>query len=228
VDGDTFGAAATDRENPALDRGLPPLSRKHLFNASLVLELPTFEGRSGFVRHVLGDWEVGTILLAASGSPITIYNGFVPGIGEVSGTGFPFNQRPNRIAGEPCRTSGGPKEQWLNPRAFTLDGFELGTFGNAGRGICEGPGLFQVDLALYKNIRLGSRLRAQLRFEVFNLLNQTQFLNIDNVLDPIGVTLDAPLASATRVLASELPLSFGQATKARDPRQAQFGVKLIF
>ena len=83
-----------------------------------------------------------------------------------------------------------------------------------------------MDLALYKNIRLGSRLRAQLRFEVFNLFNRTQFLNIYNTLDPLDVTLDAPLASATIVLASEIPLSFGQATKARDPRQAQFGVKL--
>ncbi len=228
LDGNTFFASATDPENPALDRGLPLYSRKHLLNASLVLELPTFEGRSGFVRHVLGDWQIGTILLAASGSPLTIYNGFVPGVGGVSGTGYNPNQRPNRVAGEPCRASGGPKEQWLNPRAFTLDGFELGTFGNAGRGICEGPGFFQVDLALYKNIRLGSRLRAQLRFEVFNVFNHTQFLNVDNVLDPIGVVLDAPLPSATKVLASEIPLSFGQATYARDPRQAQFGVKLIF
>lgn len=121
-------------------------------------------------------------------------------------------------AGEPCRATGGRKEQWLNPRAFTLDGFELGTFGNAGRGICEGPG----------EHRLGSRLRAQLRFEVFNVFNRTQFLNVDSTLDPIGVTLDAPLESATRVIGSEIPLSFGQATKARDPRQAQFGVKLIF
>lgn len=228
LDTNTFEAVATDPEHPALDRGLPPFSRKHLFNASLVLELPIFEDRSPFVKHVLGGWEVGTILIATSGSPLTIYNGFVPGVGEVSGTGAPFNQRPNRVAGEPCRASGGLKEQWLNPRAFTLDGFELGTFGNAGRGICEGPGLFQVDLAVYKNIRLGSRLRAQLRFEVFNVFNRTQFLNIDSVLDPASVVLDAPLASATKILSSEIPLSFGQATKARDARQVQFGVKLIF
>ncbi len=222
-----FGTAS-DPDDHALDRGLPPLSRKHLFNASLVLALPGFEGRSGFVRNILGDWEIGAILMAASGSPLTIYTGFVPDIGGVSGTGFYFNQRPNRVAGEPCRATGGRNEQWLNPRAFTLDGFELGTFGDASRGICEGPGLFQVDLALYKNIRLGRRLRAQLRFEVFNVFNRTQFLNVDTFLDPIGVTLDAPLASATRVIGSELPLTFGQATKARDPRQAQFGVKLIF
>jgi len=166
--------------------------------------------------------------VAASGSPLTIFTGFVPGVGEVSGTGFVFNQRPNRVAGEPCRASGGPKEQWLNPRAFTLNGFALGTFGSAGRGICEGPGTFQVDLALYKNVQLGRRLRAQLRFEVFNAFNHDQFLGLDTTMDPLSVTLDAPLESASKVIDSQLPLSFGQVTKVRDPRQAQFGLKFIF
>ena len=224
----SFEAVVSDPENPSLDRGLPPDSRKHLFNASLVLELPGFEGRSGFVRQVLGDWEIGAIMVAASGSPLTIFTGFVPDVGEVSGTGLRFNQRPNRVAGEPCRATGGRREQWLNPAAFTLAGFELGTIGDAGRGICEGPGLMQVDLALYKNIRLGSRLRAQLRFEVFNIFDHDQFLAVDTTMDPLAVTLDAPLESATRIIASQLPLSFGQVTKARDPRQAQFGVKLMF
>ena len=213
---------------PALDRGLPAFSRKHLFNASLVLELPGFAGRSGFVRNVLGDWEIGAIVLAASGSPLTVYNGFVPGIGGVSGTGFFFNQRPNRVAGEPCRATGGRKEQWLNPRAFTLDGFELGTFGDAGRGVCEGPGPFQVDLALYKNIRLGQEAPRPAPVRSVQRFQPDQFLGVDSFLDPLGVTLDAPLESATKVIGCQLPLSFGQATKARDPRQAQFGVKLIF
>ena len=118
----SFEAVVSDPENPSLDRGLPPDSRKHLFNASLVLELPGFEGRSGFVRQVLGDWEIGAIMVAASGSPLTVFTGFVPGVGTVSGTGFAFNQRPDRVVGEPCRATGGRKEQWLNPAAFTLDG----------------------------------------------------------------------------------------------------------
>src|SRR5262249_5601072 len=134
----------------------------------------------------------------------------------------------NRVVGEPCRAGGGNKQQWLNPAAFTLTGFELGAFGNSGTGVCEGPGIFQVDLALYKNIRLGNRLRAQLRLEAFNFFNHTQLYAVDNALDPFNLTLDAPLASATKVTGYELPPSFGQATRARDPRQIQFGVKLVF
>ena len=109
------------------------------------------------------------------------------------------------MPGEPCRARGGPKGQWLNPGAFTITGFELGTIGDAGRGICEGPGLMQVDLALYKNIRLGSRLRAQLRFEVFNVLNHDQFLGVDTTMDPLAITLDGPLERATTITDYQLP-----------------------
>ena len=227
--GGGFEDVASAPEDPALDRGLPPYSRKHLFNTSLVLQLPGFEGRSAFVRHVLGDWEIGAILVAASGSPLTIFTGFVPGVGEVSGTGFVFNQRPNRVAGEPCRASGGPKEQWLNPRAFTLDGFELGTFGNAGPRHLRGPRAFQVDLALYKNIRLGAGGCApSYGSKCSTLSTTTSFLGVDTTMDPLAITLDAPLESATKIIDYQLPLSFGQVTKARDPRQAQFGLKFIF
>ena len=59
---------------------------------------------------------------------------------------------------------------------MTLNGYQIGTNGNAGRNICDGPGLFQVDASLYKNIKLGARVKLQLRFEVFNLFNTVNFL----------------------------------------------------
>ena len=225
----SFGEGSpSDLDDPSLDRGLSPLSRKHVFNASLVLRLPALTSQAGFTRGVLGGWEIAAILVAASGAPLTIYTGNLPGLSGVSGTGLVFNQRPNRVPGEPCRAASGPPEQWLNPRAFTLAGFELGTFGNAGRGICDAPGIFQVDLGLYKNIPIGRRLQAQLRFEVFNVFDRTQFRNVNTNLSPTSITLDALLPSATRITGQELPATFGQAQATRDPRQAQFGLKLIF
>jgi hypothetical protein len=221
----------SDLDNPGLDYGLTRTHRAHVFNASLVLALPTLEEKTGFVKNVFGDWEIGTIAAASSGIPITVYTGSIPGLnGGPSGTGYTDNQRPNRVPGQPCRASSGPAEQWLNPNAFTLDGFELGKFGDSGRGVCDGPGFFQVDLALYKNIKVSNRVKAQLRFEVFNVFNRVNFLIQDfrNVMNPTSVTLDGPAATATRILHAELPASFGQATRARDPRQAQFGLKLMF
>ncbi|HEX6736868.1 MAG TPA: hypothetical protein VF310_01215, partial [Vicinamibacteria bacterium] len=226
-----LGAASVSAlENRGLDRGLTFTHRAHVFNSSLVLVLPDLEKRSSFVKNVFGGWEIGTIAQASSGRPLTITTGSVPGLTNgVSGTGLNANQRPNRVDGQPCRATSGPKEQWLNPDAWTLTGFALGTFGNSGRGVCDGPNFFQVDLALYKNINLRRGVKMQLRFEVFNVFNRVNFTGVDTTLSPISATLDTGrVATASRITGFELGGGFGQASGTRDPRQAQFGVKLTF
>ena len=172
-----------------------------MFNASLVLALPTLQDKSPFVRNVLGDWELATIVQAGTGYPVTVWAG-VPGLNGPGGTGSNQLQTPNRVVGQPCTVSTANEIQWLNPAAFTLDGYSIGTNGTAGRNICDGPGLFQADASLYKNIRLGSRVKLQLRFEVFNLFNTVNFLgyslntgyNAENVVFDTG---DA--ATATKI-----------------------------
>jgi hypothetical protein len=226
-----IGATTTSlREDPGLDRGLTLSHRKHIFNAGLVLVLPEFEDKSGFMKHVLGGWEVGTIAQAASGAALTVYTGPIPGLtNRVSGTGQTSNQRPNVVPGQPCHATGGPNEQILNPNAWTLTGFELGTFGNSGRGVCEGPNFVQVDLALYKNVKMGQRVKAQFRFEVFNVFNRVNFTGVNTSLSPISATLDTgSQRTATQIIDFQPSGAFGQATATRDPRQAQFGIKLLF
>jgi hypothetical protein len=224
------GASAVSlNENRELDEGHTFTDRPHIFNASLVLALPDLEGRSAGVRNVLGGWEVATIVQASSGRALTVFTGAIPGLpGRVSGTGLNANQRPNLVDGQACGASSGPQEQWLNPDKYTLAGFQLGTFGNSPRGVCYGPDFIQTDLALYKNVRVNGRFRAQLRFEVFNVFNRTNFIDVNTSLNPTSVTLDAPRATATRIVAFIPSGSFGQATATRDPRQAQFGLKLTF
>ncbi len=225
-----------DLENPDLDMGRPYTDRTHLFNASVVAFLPSLENESSFVKNVLGDWEVGTIVSAASGSPLTVWTGSVPGIpeGGPSGTGYTDNQRPNRVPGEPCRATSGPKEQWLNPNAFTLQGFELGGIGNSGRGDCVGPGFFTVDLAFYKNVPVNNRVRLQVRFEIFNLLNRVNFIGtgdagINRELGASNVVFDTgDISTATMITGYAPSGTFGQAQRTRDPRQMQFGLKIIF
>ena len=81
------------------------------------------------------------------------------------------------MPGVSCKADGGYTEQILNPAAFTLTGFQLGTVGNAGPRHLRRPGLQQVDLSLYKNIKIGKSVKAQLRFEVFNIFNHVNFLS---------------------------------------------------
>jgi hypothetical protein len=91
--------------------------------------------------------------------------------------------------------------------------------------------MFQMDASLYKNIRLGPRVKLQLRVEVFNVFNNVNFLgyslntsyNAENVVFDTG---DA--ATATRVVRAAPPGNFGQLTAARDPRTMQLGIRLTF
>lgn len=224
-------ATVLDPDNRAVtERGLTRTHRAHIWNAALVLQLPELEGKSPAMRHILGDWQVGTIAAAATGSPITVFSGGIPDLpGGISGTGYQDNQRPNRVPGEPCRATSGPEQQWLNPKAFTLADFPIGSIGDAGRGPCTGPGFFQVDLSFYKNIRVRSNIKVQLRIEIFNVFNRSNFTNITNTMNPTSVTFDTgDPATATRITSFTLPGGFGQATQTRDPRQAQIGFKVLF
>jgi hypothetical protein len=149
-----------------------------------------------------------------------------------SGTGYTDNQRPNFVAGVDCRAKdSNTPEQIINPAAVTLTGFQLGTIGSEERGACRGPGLLQTDLSFYKTIRASSKLQVQLRLEIFNLFNRTNFLsqNLNTTMNPVSVTYDTgDAATATKITGCTLPGNFGQATRTRDPRQTQFGLKILF
>jgi hypothetical protein len=217
-------------ENRSLDEGRAFTDRPNIFNASLVLALPALEDKSSAMKNVFGDWEIATIVQASSGRAVTVFTGPIPGLtNRVSGTGLNANQRPNLVDGQDCVASGGAPEQWLNPAKYTLDGFQLGTFGNAPRGVCHGPNFFQTDLAFYKNVKFSGRLKAQLRFEIFNVFNRANFIGLSTSLSPTSATLDTGRQqTATKIVTATTSNNFGQAGATRDARQAQFGFKLMF
>jgi hypothetical protein len=81
----------------------------------------------------------------------------------------------------------GNKLQWINPAAFTMNGYVLGQrpFGNTGQ--CHGPGIQDVDFALDKNWSmpkiLGENTKLQFRLEFFNLFNHPMFRYGSSSLD---------------------------------------------
>ncbi len=51
----------------------------------------------------------------------------------------------------------------------------IGTYGTASRGLFRGRGLKLMDVSLTKETKISERLSGQFRFEVFNILNKTQY-----------------------------------------------------
>ena len=216
-----------DNQNPDLDWGRPETGRTHIFNASLIWMLPSLEDESGIMRSIFGDWEITSIVGAGSGQPLTVWAGSLPGLnGGPSGTGYNDNQVANRTS-EPCRADSSVDEQIINPAAYTLNGFRLGQIGSGRRGDCTGPGYFQADLAFYKNFPLRGGVKLQFRWDIFNVFNNTNFLfaGMNTTMNPSSVTLNA---AGNEIANAVIPGNFGQATRTRDPRQMQFGFKLIW
>ena len=81
------------------------------------------------------------------------------------------------------------------------------TIGSASRNPVRGPSYHDVDLALMRQVGFGGERALELRVEVFNLLNTTNF--------------GAPAAQLG-------PASFGTVTTALDPRVVQLVVKFWF
>jgi len=235
-----------DHYNPSASRGPDLLNRPQILVANVVYNLPTLQSQQKFVRGALGSWELSGIVNLASGPSLTPIINSISNLGDPSGTGSNSLERPMRVPGQPCRVSGPDGRQWLNPNAYTLNGFQLGQIGNSGVGICTGPGNSDVDSSLRKNFKLTERFRMQFSFDMFNLFNHPQYqasaLNL-------GLNFNAPntaalpefktatgagttnIANAVSLQNTTLsPGTFGYATQARENgwRQMQYGLKISF
>jgi hypothetical protein len=213
----------------------------------------------------LGGWELAGILSYASGPSQSIFglNGGAtvgavgcdathvfpncdPGApGGIQGTGYNPNQKPIRVL-QDCRNHGGAKYQWYNPAAFTLDNYQLGTFGNSSVGSCSGPGIANTDFSMYKNFKLTERFVLQFRMEFYNFFNTPQFradqINLQlasgaaactspNVVNP--ACAGHSLNTTAWNFASNGQANFGQAGSSgtpgdRGPREIQYALKLNF
>jgi Carboxypeptidase regulatory-like domain len=227
--------AYTDSTQPNLDRARGGNDLTHVFSGSLVLALPKLEDKSGFVKNVFGDWEVTGIVQASTGYPLTVVTGGIAGLQGnntyASGTNN-ANSRPNVVEGQPCQASGSDPTQWLNPAAWTLNGYVIGTNGNSSRSICNGPGFFQADGSVYKNIRLSDRVKLQLRFEVYNIFNSVNYLGsslsnggVNSAYTPGNIVFNA---DKTQIVSATPAGNFGQLTADRNPRTMQLGIRLAF
>jgi hypothetical protein len=227
---------STAPQNPfdiASEYGRAQLDRRHVFTANYIYEIPFFSSRHDFVGNVLGGWQISGITTYQSGLPFTpTFSSYDPaGLGllgpSVSG-GRPDQYADPFVVGavlanpDPrCHltiSQGGLAadevhvfSSWYNRCAFqTLpQGSGVPTrAGTAGRGVIAGPALFRTDLTLSKNIRFTESMRLQLRWEVYNVFNKTNF------------TTFSTLQSS--------PTGAGIISGVRDPRTMQFGIKFLF
>lgn len=148
-------------------------------NISFAYDLPFGRGRrwlnqGGMVNRLAGGWQVSTIFRLQDGIPFEFYSGYCNIPSQFAMSCYPGVLQGGRafMTGK----SGYDPNSGLNP-LFNVNSFQpAGTFNfNSGAGApvsnIRGYGYHNEDIAVTDNILITERVRAQLRFEFFNVWN---------------------------------------------------------
>lgn len=253
--GGSSAFAVLDRTNRGLDLAESDINRPHIFVANMIYNMPEFKGHNPIVKTVLGGWELASIVQITSGTSLTP-NLNATGIsyltnpldlststslsGGITGLGTGVaNQRPIRVASEPCFLSG-TKGSYFNPKAWTLVGYKIGeTIPN--KTTCLGPANRNVDFSIYKNFKpsfmtksfLGEAARIQFRLEMFNAFNTTNFrgelpITYYNGIVNCGTNPCSPTNNTITSIRNLVDPNFGKANKTKGAREIQYALKLYF
>jgi hypothetical protein len=183
------------------ERASSVLDQRHRLVVGYVWEIPFGKNLGSATGAILGGWQIGGIVTAASGFPF-----------NVTQSGDPQNndglwERPDLVSGQAVTISNQTPSLWFNTAAFTRSVLH---YGNSPRDPLVGPGTKTWDLSASKVFaipRLESH-RLMFRSEFFNAFNTPQFANPGS-----------SLGTGT----------FGRVTSTALPnRQIQFALKYMF
>ena len=197
---------------------------RHVFNANAVYQLPFGPGKqylnqAGVASSILGSWELTSTVVARTGFPINVT---IDRSASAVPDGNNTDQRPDLVPGVSLTPPGGSTiGEWVNPAAFATPA--NGTFGNAPRDVARGPGAWQMDLGIGKQIPLTERARIEFRAEFFNIFNHPQYgLPLSDFSVSPGPNGFGNIISTVSTTTPVSPVGTGT------PREMQFSLRFAF
>ena len=189
-----------DPSNRSAERGRGDFDIQQRLVGSFLYEIPSPQG---FISHVIGGWELGSIITLQEGRPFHVDAGRDRSLTAV-------RHDRSQVVGDPAlpsnRSRGEKILHWFDADAFALA--PVGSFGNSGRNNLQGPGLFNLDVSLRKKFSINERHSVDFRVDFFNLPNNPNF--------------------GTPRRGSATDRRLGQITGAGAGRIGQFSLKYIF
>ncbi len=201
--------------NPTRNWARTDFDRTLSFVQSYVYELPIGPGKKlltqGLASKIIGGWQVSGILTMLTGTPfyITANGGALNTPGET--------QTADQIAPVQILHGIGPGHLWFSTSSFAQP-VGAGVFGTSGRNILSGPGMFRIDLSMFKTFQVTERFKFEFRAESFDLTNTPAFSN------PQGSFTSGSFGQVTGTISS----GSGVNGVGQFGRAFQFGAKLLF
>src|SRR5439155_16733174 len=143
--------------------------RAHMFTMGGLFELPFGRGKTwatrGFASRLLSGWQTNGMFVAYTGTPFTI----TASGADLNAPGS--SQTADQVTPGKVKILGqiGANTSWFDPLAFRQPGGVR--FGTTGRNTLFGPGLWNVNLSLFRTFRVTERVKTEFKAEAFNLTN---------------------------------------------------------
>jgi hypothetical protein len=218
-----------------MDRGLSDFDIRHRITTNFFYNVPSAARRFGLFPdaflQMLGGWRAGGIVGFRTGVPTTVQlnvrrpgylfaatrPNLLPGHSNNPTTGVSAGCK-DPVSGTTLLEAGqkiGRPDLFFDPCAFSVP--EAGTIGNLGRNTVIGPSVFNVDVSLQREFKIGSNHPLQFRAEFFNLMNHPTFRTpaVGSVLVFTGS-------------GSFNPTAWQYTATATTSRQIQFALRLSF
>jgi hypothetical protein len=205
---------AMDHYNRRLEKGLSGSDQTHVFRLSFSYELPVGKGKRWALGRgpdlAVGGWSISGFMNYESGTPY----GVGPGINPIGTSNRPFVTSYDNWRAPVSGAKFDPfADVWWDRNAFQqgISTERLNAeFGNATRlnPKSRAPRVLNENLSVAKNFQITERVRANFRWESFNLLNRVRWGGPNS-------TVTSPNFGLIR-------------SQANTPRQMQLALKVIF
>jgi len=210
---------------PAMRRNRAPAGydRTHMFTMGFLYELPFGPDKrwaqSGPASWLLRGWQTNGAFAAYTGTPFTVFaSGAELNMPGTSQTADQVKPGKVRILGEI-----GANKPWFDPLAFAQP---TGVrFGTTGRNAMRGPGMWNLDLSLFRTFSLTEQLKMEFRAEAFNVTNTPKFANPANNVAAMALNPDGTIRTLNNFSSITSTLT---ALATPTERQFRFGLRFSF
>ena len=201
------------------ETGLP-----HRFNASAVYELPFGGGRrwlngNGILPKLAGGYQLNAFVTWLSGSLVNATSN-----NNLNAPGTTA-QRADKVKDGPVTIFGdvGTTAQYFDVSAFRP--VTALRFGNAGLGSFRGPSAPNLDLSVFRTLRVHGSSTLQLRVEIFNVTNTPHFGNPNATISNATFAADGTITALNGVGSINNTVRTG---RQYDERELRIGARFAF